>query len=123
MNIPDQNHHNDPEVILTPNQQLVYHREKKVASRQLVANPEIILPNSDLFNMKFENAQVEEIFHVLEENYGVEIRYDKDALKNCRLTTSMSDEGLYERIEIICRAIGASYSCDEAVITIRSNGC
>jgi hypothetical protein len=113
----------EPEVILTPNQQLVYHRQKKVVSKQLVAKPEIIVPNSHLFSMKFDNAQVGDIFAVLEENYGVEIRYDKDALRNCRLTTSMSDEGLYERIEVICRAIGASYSCDEAVITIRSNGC
>jgi hypothetical protein len=113
----------EPEVILTPNQQLVFHREKRMGSKQLVAKPEIIVPNSNLFSMKFENAQVGEIFGVLEENYGVEIRYDKDALQNCRLTTSMSDEGLYERIEVICRAIGASYSCDEGVITIRSNGC
>lgn len=113
----------EPEVILTPNQQVTYHREKEIVSKELVPKPEIILPNSNLFRMKFENAQVGEIFAVLEENYGVEIRYDKELLKNCRLTTSMSEEGLYERIEIICKAIGASYSCSEAVITIKSNGC
>lgn len=113
----------EPEVILTPNQQVVYHREKEVVSKDLVAKPEIILPNSNLFRMKFENAQVSEIFEVLEENYGIEIRYDKELLKNCRLTTSMSDEGLYERIEVICKAIGASYSRNEGIITIKSNGC
>ncbi|HEX8040241.1 MAG TPA: FecR domain-containing protein [Chryseosolibacter sp.] len=111
------------EVILTPNQQMVYHRVDDIISKELVEKPEVILPNSNLFRMQFENAEVSQIFKVLEENYGVEIRFDKNLLKNCRLTTSMSDEGLYERIEVICKAIGASYWCDDAVITIKSNGC
>lgn len=111
------------EVILTPNQQMVYHRVDDVISKELVEKPEIILPHSDLFRMQFENTEVSKIFKVLEENYGVEIRYDENLLKNCRLTTSMSDEGLYERIEVICKAIGASYWCNDAVITIKSNGC
>ena len=46
---------------------------------------------------------------VLEENYGIDILYDEQALSTCSLTTSMSEEGLYERIEIICQAIGAQY--------------
>lgn len=112
------------EVILTPNQQIVYHRVQEKVSKQLVEKPEIILPNSDLFKMQFENAEVSNIFEVLKENYGVEIRYDKYVLNNCKLTTSMSDEGLYDRIEVICKAIGASYTIDDdAVITISSDGC
>lgn len=112
------------EVVLTPNQQVIYHRFREVVSKQLVPEPEIILPDSDLFRMQFDNTEVVEIFKVLEENYGVEIRYEAADLKHCRLTTSMSDEGLYERIEIICKAIGASYAIsDDAAITISSKGC
>ena len=103
---------------------MIYHRELEALSKGLVEKPEIILPNSDLFHMKFENEDVSEILDVLQENYGVVIRYDKDLLSHCKLTTSMSDEGLYERIEVICKAIGASYTLDDgAVITIKSNGC
>ena len=112
------------EVILTPNQKVVYHRIREVISKQLVDEPEIVLPNSNLFKMQFENADVTDIFDVLAENYGVAISYDKEILRNCKLTTSMSDEGLYERIEVICKAIGASYLIDDdAVITIKSHGC
>lgn len=114
----------DREVILTPNQQMVYRREKAEVLKQLVEEPEIILPETDLFHMQFENAEVASIFEVLEENYGISIRFDKDKLSQCRLTTTMSDEGLYERIEIICKAIGASYSIDDdAAIIIQSDGC
>lgn len=112
------------EVILTPNQKMVYYRGVEKVSKGLVEKPEIILPNSNLFRMQFENAEVSEIFDVLAANYGVDIRYDRWVLQQCKLTTRMSDEGLYERIEVICKAIGASYSIgDDAVITIKSNGC
>lgn len=114
----------DREVILTPNQQMVYRREEAEVLKQLVEEPEIILPETNLFHMQFENAEVASIFEVLEENYGISIRFDKDKLSHCRLTTTMSDEGLYERIEIICKAIGASYSIDDdAAIIIQSDGC
>lgn len=112
------------EVILTPNQQMVYRREREEVVKTLIQKPEIILPGSNLFSMEFEDAPVAGIFQVLEENYGIDIRYDAEKLARCRLTTKMSEEGLYERIQVICTAIGASYTIDnDAVITIESNGC
>ncbi len=124
MNKTSRNLAQSPTVILTPNQQIVYHRLSEMISKKLVEEPKIVLPNSDLFKMQFDNAEVSEILDVLQENYGVTFSYDRDKLRNCRLTTSMSEEGLYERIEVICKAIGASYSIDgDAVITITSNGC
>lgn len=112
------------EIILTPNQQMVYHRVREVISKTIVEKPEIIVPQTDHFKMQFDNALVAEIFDALSENYGIRIVYDKETLNNCRLTTSMSDEGLYERIEVICKAIGASYTIgDDATIIIESDGC
>lgn len=113
----------DASVILTPNQQVIYNRESEQVSKALVEKPEIILPEPTLFKMSYDGAPVTKIFEVLEENYGVDIEFDEDALSNCVLTTSMSDEGLYERIEIICKAIGAEYTVTDAVISIKSNGC
>jgi transmembrane sensor len=111
------------EVILTPNQQVVYNRIDERVSKQLVKHPEVILSKSTLFTMHYDGSPVTKIFQVLEENYGVEINYDEELLKNCVLTTTMSDEGLYERIEVICKAIGAHYTVEDAVIFVKSNGC
>jgi transmembrane sensor len=111
------------EVILTPNQQVVYNRIDERVSKQLVKHPEVVLPQSTLFTMHYDGSPVTKIFKVLEENYGVEISYDEEVLRNCVLTTTMSDEGLYERIEVICKAIGAHYTVEDAVIYIKSNGC
>jgi transmembrane sensor len=110
-------------VILTPNQQIVYNRQKELVSKQLVENPEIILDKPTLFNMRYDGTPVTRIFEVLEENYGVHIEFDEKTLSGCVLTTSMSDEGLYERIQVICKAINAEYTITDAVITIQSRGC
>jgi transmembrane sensor len=113
-----------PEVILTPNYQVVYNRRKDRVYKQVVEVPEIILPQPTLFQMQYDGVPVSRIFEVLEENYGVDIDFDEALLKNCMLTTSMSDEGFYERIEIICKAIGAEYTVTEdAVIAVKSHGC
>jgi hypothetical protein len=113
----------DQEVILTPNQEAVYNSEIMRVTKKLVDDPKIVLEKPTLFEMKYDGTPVTKIFEVLEANYGVDILYDPDILSNCILTTSMSDEGLYQRIEIICKAIGAEYKVQDAAITIISKGC
>lgn len=110
-------------VILAPNQQAVYDKNKAEVVREVVKHPEIILPSSNLFHMSFDETPATKIFDVLQENYGIEIVYDKESLSKCSLTTAMSDEGLFERIEVICKALKATYRVDDGVIFIDSTGC
>ena len=111
------------ELILKPNQQAVYQRESQSVEKKLVEKPEIILAKPTLFEMQYDGAPVLKIFEVLEENYGVDFVLDEKLLAECALTTSFTDEGLYERIEVICKAIGAQYEIANAVIFINSDGC
>lgn len=111
------------QVILTSNQRVVYNRKNDHVSKQLVENPEIILSKPTLFEIDFKGVEVTRIFEVLEDNYGVEIVYDPEILKNCMLTTSMSDEGFYERIKIICMAINAEYEIKDTTVVITGPGC
>jgi transmembrane sensor len=113
----------DKVVILTPNQQIVYNRDQDRVFKQLVEKPEIVLPKPTLFTMNYDGVPVTRILKVIEENYGVNIEFDEEALSACVLTTSMSDEGLYERIDVICRAINADYTIENAVIRIKGPGC
>lgn len=113
----------DEEVILTPNQEVVYNFAEDMFSKKLVSEPEVILAKPTLFETQYDGAPVGKILSVLEQNYGIDIQYDEEMLSNCILTTSMAEEGLYERIQIICRAIGAEYEINNANIIIKSNGC
>lgn len=113
----------EDEVILTPNQEVVYNTAEDLFSKKLVAKPELVLEKPTLFETQYDGAPVVKILSVLEENYGINIQYDEEVLSNCILTTSMAEEGLYERIQIICKAIGAEYEINDASIIIKSNGC
>lgn len=110
-------------VVLTPNQMAIYNKEREHISQQLVEKPQVILPNPTLFKMEYDGASAATLFEVLEENYGITIVYDKQLLAGCILTTSLADEGIYERVKIICEAIGASYQIEGTHIVIHSNGC
>ncbi len=111
------------EIILTPNQEVVYNTIDENFSRRIVEDPQIILEKPTLFAMEYDATPVAKIFQVIEENYGIDIVYDEQMLSACSLTTSLSEEGLYERLEIICQAIGAKYEMKDAKIFVSSDGC
>ncbi len=111
------------EIILTPNQQIVYDKKEKEISRMLVKTPQAILPDEEVSRMRFEEAPVSEIFKALEKTYGVDIVFDEELFSNCRLTTVISKNDLYGRLNIICSVIGTSYTLEEDRIVISSSGC
>ncbi len=110
------------EVILKPNQQIIYNRETENVATKLIEKPEIVLAEPT-FKMNYNNAPVADILEALEESYGVDIQFDKDALSACTLTTDLTEEGLYERIEIICNALGATYTSIDTAIVIEAKSC
>ena len=111
------------EVILTPNQEAIYTMDDELLRKKLVDKPILVLEKPTLFEMEYDGVPVVKIFNALKDNYGVDIAFDSEKLSACILTTSLADEGLYERIEIICKAIGAHYKIVDAVIVIESDGC
>jgi hypothetical protein len=109
------------EVILTPNQQAVYDRKADRVVKKLADNPQIIEQHPSL-KMHYTNTPVVEIFEAIEKSYGVEIQFNQEVLAGCTLTTDMAEEGLYERIAIICHALGAQYKVQETSIVIETQG-
>jgi transmembrane sensor len=111
-------------VILTPNQQLVFRRTEEVLVKQVVPAPSVVsVDSSAYFRMEFDGMPVTEIFEALEKNYGIDIQYDKETLDACILTTKMTEEGFYERIDVICKAISAEYTNTDGAVVITGKGC
>jgi transmembrane sensor len=110
-------------VILTPNQEVVYNTTEDQFLKKLVAKPQIIAEKPALFETQYDGVPVVNILTALEQNYGIDILFDEPILSSCLLTTSLAEEGLYERIEIICKAIGAQYEIQDSQIVITSDGC
>ena len=110
------------EIILTPNQQVVYSREQNLVVKTLVEVPQLIVKKESVKTM-YTNAPVTQIFQALEASYGVDIQYDEKVLSRCTLTSDMTEEGLYEQIAIVCNALGAHYSIEEMSIVVDAKGC
>jgi len=118
--------HPDPEqdgLILTPNQQADFTKTDAHFTRSLIDKPIPIIPQSELQQFSFRNAPLPEILQAIEKTYGVEIIFDEQQLSNCRLTTSLDDESLFEKMDVLCEAIGATYKLVDAQIIIKSKGC
>jgi len=116
----------DPEmegVVLAPNQRAVFGKETERLTRTLIEKPTLIVSPKEVQQFSFNNAPVSQIFAALEKAYGVDIVFDEEVIANCFLTTSLSDETLFERLDIICEGIEASYKVVDAHVIINSKGC
>jgi transmembrane sensor len=111
------------ETLLTPNQQMVFNRSENKLSRTLVEIPQPILSEKEIQSMHFEEASVKEVMEALEKIYGVAIQFDENTFSTCSLTTSVSDRGIYDRLDIICKAIGATYKVEDTQIILSGTGC
>jgi hypothetical protein len=112
-------------LILTPNQKVVYDREVEQLTKSLVAEPILVLQEKEvqMMDFNFDDTPANDVFEVLENAYGIHIIYDADLLKNCPVTAPLSDQNLYKKLKIICKAIEAEYELIDGQIIIQSKGC
>lgn len=111
------------ETILTPNQKIIYNKRDNIVLRAIVQEPAPVLPADVVKRMHFEAAPIKEIFHALEQVYGVDIEFDENIFSSCILTTSIGEGGIYNRLDMICKAIDARYTIRENHIVITGAGC
>jgi ferric-dicitrate binding protein FerR (iron transport regulator) len=109
-------------VVLIPNQQVIYNRQEKSMHKTLVDEPKMITEKT-VRESNYTNALVVEILNALEKDYGINVEYNNEALKDCTLTSDMTEEDFYERIDIICNAIGAKYEIQDTTVVITGKGC
>jgi transmembrane sensor len=112
------------EITLTPNQQAIYKRNEHVVLKKIVEEPQVITGQPTLKD-SYVNEPVVLILKALSESYGVDIRFDKESLSDCTLTSDIIEgEGLYDQLEIVCNALGGTYKIEhDASIVIEASGC
>lgn len=111
-------------VVLTPNQQIIFNKNDGQLLKSLVMTPTLQeLPTIQNLSFDFDDAPVSKVFSLLEKAYGVDIVYDEELLKSCKLTASMTNEHLFEKLRLICLTIEAEYQVIDAQIVIVSKGC
>lgn len=126
-NDPQKNHkltHRELEgVVLLPNQQIVLERTELRLSKSLIEKPELLTLPAQKLSFAFDDVLVSEVISTIEKAYGVEIVYDEELLRECKLTAHLTDEPLYDKIKMICQALDAHYEIIDARIVIQTKGC
>jgi transmembrane sensor len=110
------------EIILTPNQQLVYERMGQTFQKVLLSNPAIIATGNDR-TLVYDEAPLDRIFSDLSKVYGISIVFDSDLLKKCTVTADLTNEPFYRKLDLVCGAIDAHYEVIDGQVVIESGGC
>ena len=106
-------------VVVRPNQQAVYSPVRRQLWRELVAQPVQLAPQSFVFN----DRPVGEVLNALSTAYGVAISYDAEALRNCTLNLTLRDESLFDKLNLVCEALGARYELADGRILFHGQPC
>jgi transmembrane sensor len=110
-------------VILTANQAAIFEKELQQVTKTLVANPIVVLKENKVVNHDYDEVPLPEILRELEKVYGIAIQFDQESFKKCRITASLSNETLYEKLDLLCKTVSASYEIVDGQIAISGNGC
>ena len=109
-------------IILTPNQQVVYDRGEDRLQKTLAQMPSPLGEKPDT-SLVFHVTPVRQVFERLQELYGIPIQFDEEAVDSCSLTARMGNESFYEKLNIICKAIGGSYEVIDGNVVVTTPGC
>lgn len=109
--------------VLTPNQEAIYDQLTDVVATQEVPPARLKEESMGFIAMHFDETPVSEVLTQLTKAYDIDIIFKKEDLSGCVLTSGFFEEGLYDRIDVICTAIGATYTIEDARIIIESKGC
>ncbi|RRB04727.1 FecR family protein [Larkinella rosea] len=110
-------------VLLIPNQEVVFNRKTEQLQKGRVEKPELVAIATHVQELDVEDVPVTQVLEKLEKAYGIELVYDKNRLEKCPITAQFSDETLANKLEFICRAIGATYQVQDGRVLIQSPGC
>lgn len=117
-------------VVITPNQKVVYAEDKRLFSTILVDDPQPLVasisPEDALAtapSYEFDATPMSVITDRLRKDYGIEIQMENEEVKNCLFSGDITKQHLYEKLDILCKAIGISYELKGTCILIKGKGC
>ncbi len=110
---------------LLPNQQGIVNEQHQLLASSVSEAQVQALTSHSKPTLEFSDTPVGEVFKTLEKAYGITIYFDQKLLSDCSLTTNLGDEPLFEKLQILCEAIGPNtkFELVNEKIIIQSLGC
>ena len=110
-------------LILTANQAAIFEKSLHYLSKTLVANPVPIHKKVAELDARYDEVPLPDILKELETRYGIMIQFDEQNFKSCRITATLSNETLYEKLDLLCKTVSASYEIVDGQIVVSGEGC
>jgi len=89
---------------------------------KLAVSPAVLKPVA-VEKFDFDHTPVDTVFSRLQDTYGIAIVYDKVKMGSCSLSVNMGKEDFYQKLELVCRTIGASYRVRNGNVYVSGAGC
>ncbi|SDG64146.1 FecR family protein [Dyadobacter soli] len=110
-------------VVIEPNQQVVFVRTSVKITKSLVPEPEVVADAGVAPHLEFDEAPVSAVLSALQSAYGIDIIYDKNIMDECPITATLTEMSLYEQLDLVCKAVNASYESIDGRIVVEGKGC
>ena len=110
-------------IVLIPNQKAVFVKAQERLVKTLVDAPVLLTHATQINVATFDDAPAADVFERLEAAYGVRFIVDTDLLRGCTLKASFTTETLYQKVDLLCEAIGATYQIVDGQLVISTKGC
>jgi len=110
-------------VVIEPNQQVVFVRKSVKITKGIVPLPEVVMEGNVAPHFEFDETAVSDVFAALQSAYGIDIIYDKNLMDECPITATLTEMSLYEQLDLVCKAVGASYKSIDGRIVVEGKGC
>jgi transmembrane sensor len=111
------------EMILLPNQEADYEASSGKLSKTLIAAPLTQVAVKHQEDFIFTDTPVSTVFEKLEKVYSIRLMYDTATLKSCTITANLNKEAFYDKLDLICKALGLSYQQVNGQLIISGKGC
>ncbi|NBA86823.1 DUF4974 domain-containing protein [Emticicia sp. CRIBPO] len=113
-------------VLLLPNQKVTFERITEQFRKTIIPEPLMVEKNEKIapaISFVFDETPVTEVFERIKQAYEIDIVYDKDVLVNCQLTAILTEEPLFQKLDVITQSIEARYEMVEGKVVISAKGC
>jgi len=109
-------------LILNANQAAVFEKSAGSLTKTLVEHPFLLQKANAETGFVYDEVPLTTIFRELEKSYGIPIQFDEQRFESCKITATLSNESLYEKLDLLCKAASATYEITDGQIIVSRIG-
>jgi transmembrane sensor len=114
----------DNGLILIPNQKAILSRNNIMLYTENIEQSTVHYRNEiEDMTFNYEETSLQDICQQLEQAYHVQIDYDKTKIGDCPITANLTGVSFHEKLNLICKALQATYQLTDQRVVITGRGC